>query len=68
MVRASSQSPLTVVAAVHAHAAPVRTHVALHALHPRLTGAQPRHLLAVVPDRAHGVTAARCRGEEEEGN
>lgn len=42
-------SVITFGTAVHAHHAAVRTHVALHALHSRLAGAQARHLLAVVP-------------------
>lgn len=56
---------VTFVAAVHAHHASVRTHVALHALHSRLAGAQARHLLAVVAHRARGVAVARCRTERK---
>lgn len=56
---------VTFVAAVHAHHASVRTHVALHALHPRLAGAQARHLLAVVAHRARGVAVARCPTERK---
>lgn len=52
---------ITFVAAVHAHLASIWTHVALHALHSRLAGTQTRHLLAVVPDRARGVTVTSCR-------
>lgn len=65
-VLASVLSLITFVAAVHAHLASIWTHIALHALHSRLAGAQARHLLAVVPDRARGVAVARCRGKVEE--
>lgn len=65
-IRRATEAPPTAVTAVHAHLASIRTHVALQALHRRLTGAQARHLLAVVPDRAHGIAAARWREEEEE--
>lgn len=58
--------PITFVAAVHAHLAPIWAHVAFHALNARLAGAQARHLLAVVPDRARGVAVARCRKKREQ--
>lgn len=63
---ATASSLITFVAAVHAHHASIWTHVALHALHSRLAGAQTRHLLAVVPDRARGVAVTRCHGDVEE--
>lgn len=53
---------ITFVAAIHAHLASIWTHVALHAFHSRLAGAQTRHLLTVVPDRACGVAVTRCHG------
>lgn len=59
--RQSGRPLITVVAAVHAHLASIWAHVALHALHSSLAGAQTRHLLAIISDRAHGIAAARCR-------
>lgn len=59
-------SLITFVAAIHAHLASIWTHVALHALHSRLAGAQTRHLFTVVPDGACGVTVTSCHGQVEE--
>lgn len=54
---------ITFVAAIHAHLAPIWTHVALHALHSRLARAQTRHLLTIIPDWARSVAVACCRGK-----
>lgn len=56
---------ITFVAAIHAHLAPIWTHVALHALHSRLARAQTRHLLTIIPDWARSVAVACCRGKVE---
>lgn len=56
-------SPITFVAAIHAHLASIWTHIALHALHSRLAGTQTGHLLTVVPYRTRGVAVACCHEE-----
>lgn len=59
-------SLITFVAAIHAHLASIWTHVALHALHSHLAGAQARHLFTVVPDGACGIAVTSCHRQVEE--